>query len=140
VAAIRQGELRRACEHLGVSDLELLGYHDSGMAGWGLQHRENAFCGVAVEHAASRIAQLIDHYQPQVVVTYDPGRARRGEAVLQGPRKQLFGSSLAGKLPASQFRYAFGAETYIRARDTTGTFTPENDLFAGLGNPQLQFR
>lgn len=41
-------------------------------------------------------------------------------------------SSLAGKLPAAQFSYAFGTETYIRAYDTTGTSTPEHDLFAGL--------
>jgi LmbE family N-acetylglucosaminyl deacetylase len=33
VAAIRAGELHRACAHLGVSRLHLLGYHDSGMAG-----------------------------------------------------------------------------------------------------------
>lgn len=72
VANIRQGELRHACEHLGVSHLELLGYHDSGMAGWDSQHREGAFCGVPVESAASRIAQLIECYQPQVVVTYEP--------------------------------------------------------------------
>jgi LmbE family N-acetylglucosaminyl deacetylase len=81
VAAIRQRELRRACEHLGVSELELLGYHDSSMAGWGLQHRENAFCGVPVEHAASRIAQFIDRYRPKVVVTYDPDSTRHPDHV-----------------------------------------------------------
>ena len=209
VAAIRQGELRRACEHLGVSDLELLGYHDSGMAQWGLDRREAAFCGVPVEHAASRIAQLIERYRPQVVVTYDPDSTRHPDHVhaahaaisavdaghvvaklyykahgrsywqqlnqalaevgIQRPtpsgetlrlletveqrittivdvsqvvdRKRTalhahasqIGSSLAGKLPASQFRYAFGTETYIRARDTTGTSIPEDDLFTGLG-------
>jgi len=209
VAAIRQGELRRACEHLGVSDLELLGYHDSGMAQWGLDRREDAFCGVPVEHAASRIAQLIERYRPQVVVTYDPDSTRHPDHVhaahaaisavdaghvvaklyykahgrsywqqlnqalaevgIQRPtpsgetlrlletveqrittivdvsqvvdRKRTalhahasqIGSSLAGKLPASQFRYAFGTETYIRARDTTGTSIPEDDLFTGLG-------
>ncbi|HVE97209.1 MAG TPA: hypothetical protein VNA67_09535 [Pseudonocardiaceae bacterium] len=45
-----------------------------------------------------------------------------------------FSSSLAGKLPAAQFSYAFGTETYIRTRDTTGTPIPEDDLFAGLPN------
>jgi LmbE family N-acetylglucosaminyl deacetylase len=209
VAGIRQGELRRACEHLGVSGLELLGYHDSGMAGWGLQDRQNAFCGVPVEHAASRIAQLIEHYQPQVVVTYDPDSTRHpdhihavraatsavdsghvvaklyykahgssywqrlnhalaevgiqqaapsGETLrtLEAVEQRIttivdvsqvvdrkwtalhahasqIGSSLGGKLPASQFRYTFGTETYIRARDTTDTPIPEDDLFTGLG-------
>jgi hypothetical protein len=52
----------------------------------------------------------------------------------------LRGCEPAGKLPASQFHYAFGTEAYIRTRDTTGASTPENDLFTGLGNPQLQLR
>jgi LmbE family N-acetylglucosaminyl deacetylase len=208
VAAIRQGELRRACELLAVSDLELLAYHDSGMAEWGLQHRENAFCSVPIEHVGSQIAQLIECYQPQVVVTYDPHSTRHPDhvhaarattyavnaghvvaklyykahgssywqrlnralaevgiqrAVPSGETLRILeyveqrittavdvrqvvdrkrtalhahasqiGSSLAGKLPASQFRYAFGTETYIRARDTTGAATPEDDLFTGL--------
>jgi LmbE family N-acetylglucosaminyl deacetylase len=209
VAAIRAGELRRACAHLGVSHLELLGYHDSGMAGWDFHHRDDAFCSVPVESAASRIAHLIDHYRPQVLVTYDPHNTyqhpdhvhtsrvatyavdtghgvaklyykahgsnywRRlnralAEVDIQRPapsgdilrmlesveqritttvdvgrvidRKRTalhshasqIGSSLAGKLPAAQFSYAFGTEQYIRARDTTGTSTPEDDLFTGL--------
>lgn len=208
VAAIRLGELHRACMHLGVSHLELLGYRDSGMAGWDCQDRENAFCSVPVEAAASRIARLIERYRPQVVVTYDPHGSRHPDHVhaaqvatyavdsmhsvsklyykahgtsywrrlnqalsdigIQRPapseetlrmwdsierrittevdvtpvvdRKRTalhahasqIGSSLAGKLPANQFAYAFGTETYILARDTTGTPTPEQDLLAGL--------
>lgn len=208
VAAIRRGELHRACTHLGVSHLELLGYHDSGMTGWGYQDRENAFCSVPVEAAASRLAQLIERYRPQVVVTYDPHCTRHPDHVhaahvatyavnsihevaklyykahgisywrrvnqaltdigIQRPapseetlrawnsveqritttidvahvvdRKRTalhahasqIGSSLAGKLPPAQFAYAFGTETYIRVRDTTGTPIPENDLLTGL--------
>jgi LmbE family N-acetylglucosaminyl deacetylase len=211
VAAIRQGELRRACEHLGVSDLELLGYHDSGLAQWGLQHREDASCSVPIDQAANRVAQLIERYQPQVVVTYDPHSTRhpdhvhtarvatravdaghvvaklyykahgssywqrlnralaevgieqaapsgetlrmlesvdhqitttvdvshvvaRKRAALHAHASQI-GSSLAGKLPASQFSYAFSSESYIRARGTAATSAPEDDLFAGLRDP-----
>lgn len=210
VAAIRQDELRRACEHLGVSHLELLGYHDSGMAGWDSQHREGAFCSVPVESAATRVTQLIERYRPQVVVTYDPHSTRHPDHVhaarvatyavdagdvvaklyykahgseywrrlnraladvaihrpapsgktlhmLEAVERRIttsidvghvierkrtalhahvsqIGSSLAGRLPAAQFSYAFGTETYIRTRDTTGTPIPEDDLFAGLPN------
>ncbi len=63
----------------------------------------------------------------------------RKRAALHAHASQI-DSSLAGKLPASQFRYAFGTEAYIRTRDTTGTSTPEDDLFTGLENPQLQLR
>ena len=34
VAEIRLAELRESGKHLGVTDLELLGYHDSGMVEW----------------------------------------------------------------------------------------------------------
>jgi LmbE family N-acetylglucosaminyl deacetylase len=72
VANVQQGELRRACARLGVSYLELLGYHDSGMVEWEVQHREDAFCAVPVESAASRIMRLIERYRPEVVVTFEP--------------------------------------------------------------------
>ena len=34
VVPLRRKELEASCEILGVDHLELLGYHDSGMAGW----------------------------------------------------------------------------------------------------------
>ena len=37
-----------------------------------------------------------------------------------------------GKLPEGLFGDIFGHETFIRAHDTTGSPTPETDLFAGL--------
>ena len=54
-AAIRQRELRRACEQLAYQSSNCSGTTTSGMAGWGLQHRENAFCGVPVEHDAGHV-------------------------------------------------------------------------------------
>ena len=34
VVPLRRKELEASCEVLGVTNLELLGYHDSGMEGW----------------------------------------------------------------------------------------------------------
>ncbi len=72
VAALRLAELRQACKILGVSDLEMLGYHDSGMPDWDYRHRPEAFCNVPLGVVSSRIAALIERYRPQVVVSYDP--------------------------------------------------------------------
>ena len=75
VAEIRLAELRESAKHLGVTDLELLGYHDSGMAEWDYKSRPDAFCNVPLADVATRIGGLIERYRPQVVVTYDPDGA-----------------------------------------------------------------
>jgi LmbE family N-acetylglucosaminyl deacetylase len=71
VAQIRLAELRQACKLLGVTDLELLGYHDSGMPDWEYKYRPDAFCNVPQDVVAARIGGLIEQYRPQVVITYD---------------------------------------------------------------------
>ena len=71
VAQIRLEELRESCKHLAVSELELLGYHDSGMPDWEYKDRPDAFCNVPQSVVAGRIGALIERYRPQVVVTYD---------------------------------------------------------------------
>jgi LmbE family N-acetylglucosaminyl deacetylase len=71
VAQLRLAELRQSCKILGVTDLELLGYHDSGMPDWEYRTRPDAFCNIPVEQVAERIGGLIEQYRPQVVVSYD---------------------------------------------------------------------
>jgi LmbE family N-acetylglucosaminyl deacetylase len=71
VAQIRLAELKESCEYLGVTNLEMLGYHDSGMPDWEYKHRPDAFCNVPVQDVAVRISGLIEQYRPQVVITYD---------------------------------------------------------------------
>jgi LmbE family N-acetylglucosaminyl deacetylase len=71
VAQIRLAELRQATKLLGVTDLELLGYHDSGMPEWEYKNRPNAFCNIPAAEVTGRISELIEHYRPQAVITYD---------------------------------------------------------------------
>jgi LmbE family N-acetylglucosaminyl deacetylase len=71
VAQQRLAELREACTILGVTNLELLGYHDSGMVEWDYKDRADAFCNIPEADVAARISGLIDRYRPQVLVTYD---------------------------------------------------------------------
>jgi LmbE family N-acetylglucosaminyl deacetylase len=71
VAQLRLAELRQSCKILGVSDLETLGYHDSGMADWDYKERPEAFCNIPLADVAARIGALIESYRPQVVITYD---------------------------------------------------------------------
>ena len=71
VAELRLAELRQSCKILGVSDLEVLGYHDSGMAEWDYKDRPEAFCNIPLDVVAARIGGLIETYRPQVVIAYD---------------------------------------------------------------------
>jgi LmbE family N-acetylglucosaminyl deacetylase len=71
VAQLRLAELRESARILGVSDLETLGYHDSGMPDWEYKNRPDVFSNIPVEVVADRIGVLITKYRPDVLVTYD---------------------------------------------------------------------
>lgn len=72
VVAMRHVELEASCATLGVTHLELLGYADSGMMGWATNKAPHAFWNTPVDEAAARLAELMQRYRPDVVVTYDP--------------------------------------------------------------------
>ena len=71
VAKQRLAELRESCAILGVTDLELLGYHDSGMPEWEYKDRPDAFCNIPQAQVVARLTGLIEKYRPQVLITYD---------------------------------------------------------------------
>lgn len=71
VVQLRRDELDNSCAVLGISDLEMLGYADSGMMGWDSNSAPHAFWNTPVEEAAARLADLIRQYRPDVIVTYD---------------------------------------------------------------------
>ena len=71
VVASRRRELEESRRILGVTDLELLGYRDSGMMGWPSNTATGAFWTMPVEEAAAPLVALMRRYQPDVVVTYD---------------------------------------------------------------------
>src|SRR4051812_1231957 len=67
----RLGELRQSAEYLGIQHVELLGYRDSGMEGWEANGHPEAFSNIATSDAAAELAELMEKYRPDVVVTYD---------------------------------------------------------------------
>src|ERR1700693_3994371 len=71
VAQTRLAELRESAKILGGTELETLGYPDSGMPKWDFKDRPDAFCNVPVAKVAAQIGALIERYRPQVVITYD---------------------------------------------------------------------
>ena len=71
--AIREQELRNACALLGVAELRLLGYRDSGMPGAPANQHLDAFARADPSEAAGRLVRIIRELHPSVIVTEPPG-------------------------------------------------------------------
>ena len=69
---VRIAELRCAAEALGVTELVLLGYRDSGMAGTADNEDPRAFGNAAEDEVVARLVGIIRRVRPDVVVTFDP--------------------------------------------------------------------
>ena len=116
VAELRLAELHEACELLGVSRLELLGYHDSGMESWEYKSRPDAFCNVPLDIAAGRVAELMRQYQPDAVVTYYDRGGYNHPDHLQAHRVAVAAAERTG-IPAKLYFTARPAKTWIRLRE-----------------------
>lgn len=66
---IREAELRRSVEVLGISQLYVLGYRDSGMANTPSNQDPRNFHNADPREAAGRLVHIIRRERPQVIVT-----------------------------------------------------------------------
>ena len=67
---VRLEELARATEIIGYSEVVLLGYRDSGMAGTPANAHPDCFAAADLDEAVGRLVAVIRRERPQVVVTY----------------------------------------------------------------------
>jgi len=70
---IRERELRAACAILGVAELRLLGYRDSGMRDTPANQHPDAFSRAEPAEAAGRVVRIIRELRPLVMVVEPPG-------------------------------------------------------------------
>jgi LmbE family N-acetylglucosaminyl deacetylase len=130
VALTRLAELREACKHLGVTELETLGYHDSGMEDWEYRLSQDAFCNVPLDVVAARIGTLIEHYRPQVVVSYDPDGAYQHPDHVHTARAAIAAVELTG-IPAKLYQTAMRRSEWRKIFDAlreAGEDVPEWEL------------
>ncbi|MGN6678608.1 MAG: PIG-L family deacetylase [Streptosporangiaceae bacterium] len=130
VAQTRLAELREAAKHLGVSELELLGYHDSGMPEWDYRNNPDAFCNVPLENVIDRIGALIEKYRPQVVITYDPDGAYQHPDHVHAARAAIGAVEKTG-IPAKLYLAAMRRSEWrqiFEALRAAGEDVPEWDL------------
>ncbi len=72
IAERRESELRCAAGKLGLTDVHLLGYRDSGMTGSPDNQHPNALAAAPLYEVAGKVATLIRQIKPQVVLTFSP--------------------------------------------------------------------
>jgi LmbE family N-acetylglucosaminyl deacetylase len=70
---IREREVRDACTILGVNELRMLGYRDSGMPDTPANQHPEAFTQADLVEAAGRLVRIIRELRPRVMVTEPPG-------------------------------------------------------------------
>jgi mycothiol conjugate amidase Mca len=71
LAEVRREELNQAVAILGIGNLEILGYRDSGMAGAESNRHPECFNMADPDEAAGRLVRLVRAYRPQVLVSYN---------------------------------------------------------------------
>lgn len=71
LAVRRSAECYASAEALGVARVEFLGYVDSGMMGEASNDAPFCFWRAGVDHAARRLAVILDEEAPDVLTTYD---------------------------------------------------------------------
>jgi LmbE family N-acetylglucosaminyl deacetylase len=73
LAEIRERELRCACDVLGISELHLLGYRDSGMAGSPDNDDPRSLVQAHPAEVVGKIVRVMRQVRPQVVATFEEG-------------------------------------------------------------------
>lgn len=72
LGVVRERELRDAMRQIGVSDVRLLAYRDSGMEGSPAAEHPGAFVRASIEAAAGKLVSHIRAVRPRVIVTFGP--------------------------------------------------------------------
>jgi len=128
VAGLRLTELRQAAKILGITQLELLGYHDSGMPEWDYKTRPDAFCNVPFAEVTGRLSELIERYRPQVLVTYDDeGLYQHPDHVYASQTAQAAAAQTG--IPAKLYLTAMRGSNWQKIRDALRE--------AGVDMPQM---
>lgn len=108
LAALRAGELKRATTLLGLDDVRMLGYGDSGREERTRTGDTKALMNVPLAEVEEKLRAIIAEVEPQVIVTFDPhgGYGHADHLVVHRATSAAFFSS--GHLKHAPKRLFFG--------------------------------
>jgi LmbE family N-acetylglucosaminyl deacetylase len=72
LGAVREIELKSACDVLGIEEVHYLDYRDSGMAGTIENDLRNSLFQTDPRQVTGKITRLIRELHPQIVITFEP--------------------------------------------------------------------
>ncbi|MGH2617533.1 MAG: PIG-L family deacetylase [Thermomicrobiales bacterium] len=72
LGVVRERELRDAMRQLGVTDVRVLGYRDSGMEGSPAAQDPRAFVRASIDAVTAKLVPHIRTVRPQAIVTFGP--------------------------------------------------------------------
>jgi mycothiol conjugate amidase Mca len=126
---IREDELRRSAEILGIAQVHLLGFRDSGMAGTSANEDPRNFHNADPQEALGRLVSIIRRERPQVIVTDNergtyghPDHLAAHRTTLAafdaaGDPTQFRDGNLAPWQPQKLYYAAFARSDFVRMRD-----------------------
>lgn len=72
IAELREDELKRAGEILGLTSINFMGYRDSGMQGSEDNQHPQSLAAADIDEVTGKVVHFIRLLKPQVVLTFDP--------------------------------------------------------------------
>jgi LmbE family N-acetylglucosaminyl deacetylase len=67
----RHAELLKSADALGIAEVHMLGYCDSGMTGWEQNANPDAFMNAPIEEAAEKLAAILTATSTDTITVYD---------------------------------------------------------------------
>lgn len=124
LARLREAELRRSAELLGITELVMLGYGDSGREERTRTGDTQALMNVDLLTVEAKLRDVIGETQPQVIVTFDPhgGYGHADHLAVHRATSAAFFST--GHLKGSPQRLFFG----VTPTETARAFGEERGL------------
>jgi LmbE family N-acetylglucosaminyl deacetylase len=116
LGSIRRVELSCAVQALGLAGHRVLGYRDSGMAGTESNSYPNAYINVPDEEMVEQLVEEIRQFQPQVVLTFEPGGLYGHPDHIAISRQATEAVRRSGEASAFPHQLTNGLEAYAPAR------------------------
>ena len=134
---VRLDELRAAARELSIGHLELLGYRDSGMMGWPQNDDPGSFWRTPLDSVTARVAELMERYRPEVVITYDANGLYGHPDHIQAHRATFEAADQTG-IPQKIYEVAFPRslmKAFAEMQRQAGVAPPQDDPGDTFGTP-----